>query len=292
MADSFERVLSALSIITRFRTPKKIETALREGHAVEAARRLWSTLDENVRTELTDEAQELVKRGVDVALLHDDLYPATLRGLPDAPPMLFWWGNAELFSQPGVGMCGSRKVSVEGLRAARACGLKVAENGLTVISGYAKGVDTATHLAALEAGGRTVIVLAEGINHWRIKRDFKGAGVTEHNVLVLSQFPPRQPWNAGAAMARNGVIAGMGKALVVIEAGETGGTLNAGKQGLEMGRPVVALEFSQATPAGNKLLHERGAHAIRTGGELGEWLQQLGEPAPAASADQLALRLG
>ena len=159
-------------------------------------------------------------------------------------------------------MCGSRNVAARGVEAARLCGEEVAKSGWHIISGYAKGVDTETHLAALRAGAGTVIVLAEGILHFRQKRVFNEVPFDDERVLVLSQFGPEVRWNVGAAMTRNAVIATLGEALVVVEAGATGGTLDAGKRALAMGKNVFALEFNGETPAGNQILLGMGAKPL------------------------------
>lgn len=221
-------------------------------------------------------AAALTARGVDVVMSRDREYPGRLLDLRNPPPVLFHWGNRALFDVPSVGMCGSRRATDSGLRAARACGEAVASLDLAIVSGYARGVDTETHLAALETGGRTVIVLAEGISHFRQKKSFASTGLPEDRVLVVSQFPPSQTWNPGAAMTRNRVITGLSEALIVIEAGDRGGTLDAGLQALSAGRPVLALEFkSMPTPPGNELLFAKGATRIRSLGELIEKLRNV-----------------
>ena len=116
--------------------------------------------------------------------------------------MLFVWGNDDVLHSGGVGMCGSRNVSSAGLAAASICGGKVADRGLAVFSGYAKGVDTVSHLAALEADGRTAIVLAEGICKFKVKRAFQNVPLDAERPVVVSQFAPDQRWTVGGAMAR------------------------------------------------------------------------------------------
>lgn len=272
--DRHERLARALGLISLYGTQRKIAAGLRLG--LEPLRRHWQGLAAAERAELDGQIAELVEHDVDVVLKLDDEYPDQLRQIPGSPPMLFWRGDRKLLYHPGVGMCGSRQVSEAGLTAARVAGRRVAHEQLTIISGYAKGVDTETHIAAIESGGRTVIVLAEGILHFRTKRVFTNAGLDlEQRALVLSQFPPRQPWNVGAAMARNAIIAGLGHALIVIEAGATGGTLDAGKKALAMGRPVIALEFSDGTPEGNQILFELGAHRAPSTGTLAEVLGDI-----------------
>jgi DNA protecting protein DprA len=246
----------------------------------------WAALQPGERDEIGVLAEKLIERDFGLLLEGDDGYPSRLRDLKSPPPFLFYWGNRRLLDQPGVGMCGSRDVSDRGLDAARACGEEVARRNWHVISGYAKGVDTETHLAALRAGAGTVVVLAEGILSFRRKKVFADVPFCADTVLALSQFPPQQRWSAGAAMTRNGVIAALGRALLVIEAGEKGGTLNAGRQGLALGRPVFALDFSDATPAGNRELFAEGAIALRTHAELSGALEKLGAATVTAPRPQ------
>jgi len=227
------------------------------------------------QNELTAWRGELEDRNMGMLVPGDDRFPDQLLELKNPPSYLFYWGNLGLLEERGVGMCGSRNVSGRGLEAARACGEEVAGEGWHVVSGYAKGVDTETHLAALNAGAGTVIVLAEGILNFRRKRVFDSVPFDADRVLVLSQFPPSQKWSAGGAMTRNGLIAALGEALVVVEAGAKGGTLNAGMHGLNLRRPVFALQFSDETPAGNQRLLDAGAQAVKTRRALKERLRAL-----------------
>jgi DNA processing protein len=238
--------------------------------------RIWDDLSDVDRDRVRELAEELDRRQIRMLLPIDPEWPDELNDLPAPPVYLFAWGSLDLLRGGGIGMCGSRTASDRGLEAARVCGREVARHDLHVVSGYARGVDTVTHLAALEHGAGTVIVLAEGILHFRVKRVFREVGLSSENVLVLSQFPPRQRWTAGAAMTRNGVICALGRALVVVEAGERGGTLNAGRQALGIGRPVFALQFGDDAPVGNRSLFDEGARCLKTTGQLRAALQALG----------------
>lgn len=214
-----------------------------------------------------EEASELASRGVGAVLLGSPEYPYLLSRVRTAPPFLFYMGAADLLTAQGIGMCGSRNASDEGLRAAVACGEVATQQGLTVVSGYARGVDTATHVSALSSGGSTVIVLPEGIDHFRVKRGPVADVWNEERVLIVSQFSPGRPWSAGNAMARNNVIIGLSLALVVVEASEKGGTLAAGAKALQLNKPVLALEFAM-NPRGNAELIRQGAISIRNRTEL------------------------
>ncbi|MED5801238.1 DNA-processing protein DprA [Gordonia sp. Z-3] len=267
-------MLRALVAFEVFRTPGRVTRALVNSNP-EPLREAWRHLSIESRSALARQVDDLEARGIEAINAGDSDFPKSLVvGGKPIVPTLFCQGDLSLLTAAGAGMCGSRKVTPLGLKAAKACGEEVSDRGLTVVSGYAKGVDTATHLAALGRGGRTVIVLAEGINAFRIKREFRER-FDPSRVLVVSQFRPDQPWAAYAAMARNHVIFGLGKALVVIEAGEKGGTLSAGRDALKRGRPVFALNFGEETPVGNRLLIEAGAHPVTSRTELGVALDHV-----------------
>jgi DNA processing protein len=223
-----------------------------------------------------DEATSLSARGIGAVLLGSLEYPYLLSATRAAPPCLFYLGAAELLTANGIGMCGSRNASDEGLRAAAACSEVATQQGLTVISGYARGVDTATHVSALASGGSTVIVLPEGIDHFRVKRGPIANVWDPERTLVVSQFSPSRPWSAGSAMTRNNVIIGLSLALIVIEASDKGGTLAAGARALKLNRRVLALEFTE-NPRGNAELIRRGAISVPNRAELRLRLAQVTE---------------
>lgn len=281
-----ESLFQALTAFSVLRTPGRITSALSSGGR-QAVTALAGELDNHSLAEIHDEAVRLANDGIRVVMFGDADYPeALVHNRKPVAPILFYKGNSDLFSRSSIGMCGSRNVSELGLKAARSCGVEVALNRMAVVSGYAKGVDTATHLAALESGGCTVIVLAEGFDHFRIKRDFSRQ-FDWQRALVVSQFPPSQPWKAFGAMARNGIIYGLSKALVVIEAGDRGGTLAAGEGARKMGRPVLVLDFGDSTPLGNSKLLSAGATPVSSVTELRSVLHALPQPVTEPAEQQL-----
>ena len=232
------------------------------------------SLDRADQDRISAEAEALRERGISATLLGSNEYPPSLREIRNAPPILFYMGSPGLLNAPGIGMCGSRNATKEGLNAAAACGEIAARQGLTVVSGYARGIDMATHISALAAEGTTVIVLPEGITRFRVKRGAFADVWDSTRALVVSQFAPTRPWSAGAAMTRNAVIIGLSLALVVVEASEKGGTLAAGTTALDLNRRVITLEFAQ-TPPGNNILLRRGAIPVSNRAELFDRLAQV-----------------
>jgi len=164
-------------------------------------------------------------------------YPQALADLPDAPPILWVLGDTALLNRPSVAMVGARNASSLGLRMARRLGLGLAEAGLAVISGLARGIDTAAHLAALEAeaGAGTVAVMAGGIDviypaeNEALARDIaaKGCRISEH--------PPGLEPQARHFPLRNRIVAGLSRAVIVVEAAAKSGSLITARAALDYG---------------------------------------------------------
>jgi len=140
----------------------------------------------------------------------------------------------------------------------------MARKGVNIISGYASGVDMTAHKAALEAGGTTTLVLAEGILNFKIKRALKDV-FDESRVLILSEFLPGIPWSVRNAMQRNSTICSLSQVMILIEAEKKGGSISAGRTSLKMGRPLFApvYEGMPPTASGNRILLSQGAHGLK-----------------------------
>lgn len=198
--------------------------------------------------------------------LSSELYPQRLVEVlgKDSPKALKFMGNLSLVDEPGIGFCGSRKATEKGLRAAYDCASMAVENGCVVISGNATGVDMQAHRAALECGGASIFVLPEGISRFRIKKILREFWSWER-VLIISQWDVNAIWRSYQAMARNNTIIGLSNAMVVIEAGPTGGTLHAGEKTLIYGLPLFVLEYRDMSidALGNAELLRKGGIAVR-----------------------------
>ena len=198
--------------------------------------------DEESVAALLDGAAADVRRwkttGIGVHGFFDRSYPAQLRTIREMPPVLFTRGRLEADTR-AVAVVGSREAGAAGLKIARAVAGSLADRGVTVVSGLAKGIDTTAHLATLDAGGRTVAVIGTGI-----RQSYPAANreLQEHIAdvgLVISQFWP----DAGPAKhqfpMRNAVMSGYAAATVVVEARQTSGARIQARLALEHGRPVV-----------------------------------------------------
>lgn len=195
----------------------------------------------------------------------DEAYPSVLRSLFGGllPPDVWYSGNLDLLGTKGVGFCGSRNATQAGLEIAEDCARQLSKHGVAVISGYAPGVDMVSHQAALASGGNTIVVLAEGIDHFRIKKTIRDLW-DWNRTLVLSYFSRDAIWRPDRAMDRNKLIVGLSNAVIVLEARDRGGTLNAGFRALEMHKPlfVAMYENMNGGRTGNQLLLEQGANPL------------------------------
>ena len=222
----------------------------------------WRLTDNKLQSQIG----QLLDMHAGLITILDEAYPpGLLSGLGNsAPPLLFYLGNFSLLSKPGVGFCGSRDASEKGIEVARDCAQQLAENDVVVISGNARGVDQTAHYAALEAGGSTILVIPEGLLGFRVKKALEP--VWDWNrVLVLSQFLPGAKWTVSNAMQRNKTIVGLSHVMILIEARETGGSIDAGWSALKMGRSLYAPVYEGMPEAavGNRILLEEGAKPLK-----------------------------
>lgn len=181
-------------------------------------------------------------QGVECLSVLDSRYPGRLRGIHQAPPVLFFRGQLEP-ADIAVSVVGSRKASDRGLQIATEISRALVADGITVAAGLALGIDTAAHVAAIDAGGRTVAVIATGIN-----RTYPAANAELHEHisrtgLLISQFWPDAPPQKHTFLMRNATMSGYGIATVVVEAGEHSGARAQARMAVEHGRPVVLTDL-------------------------------------------------
>jgi DNA processing protein len=180
-------------------------------------------------------------KGYRLVSILDDEYPVRLRGVHQAPPAIFTLGSLKP-DDIGVSVVGSRAASASGVEMATTLARALTARKITVISGLAKGIDSAAHRAALDAGGRTVAVIATGLGHAYpaenrgLQREIAARG------LVLSQFWPDAPPQKHTFLMRNATMSGYGLATVVVEAGETSGARAQARMAVEHGRQVILAE--------------------------------------------------
>lgn len=217
-------------------------------------------------------------------LLHYGLpgYPQALLDLPDAPPVLWVLGDLALLNRPTIGLVGARNASSLGARMARRLGQGIGEGGFTVASGLARGIDAAAHEAALETDGRTVAVMAGGID---VIYPPENAGLAQSIATRgcrISEHPPGLDPQARHFPLRNRIIAGLSRAVVVVEAAAKSGSLITARAALDYGREVMAVPGHpfDARASGCNMLIRDGAMLIRGASDVLEALGAVSERQP------------
>ena len=191
----------------------------------------------------------------------DPTYPARYKSYlgQAAPPLLYGVGAQELLQSGGLAVVGSRHATDEDLEFARRVALACAEQHISVISGAAKGVDSESMMAAVDRGGRSVGVLAEGLGKAAVASQYHEA-LLEGRLTLISPYEPEARWLVYTAMERNKMIYALADAaLVVSSAAEEGGTWAGATEALKHGQVPVYVRSTGAVPAGNQKLLEAGA---------------------------------
>ena len=215
-------------------------------------------------------------------------YPQALMEIPDAPPVLWALGDISLLNRPAVGMVGARNASSLGVRMARRLGLGLSEAGFTVVSGLARGIDTAAHEAALEAEGRTVAVMAGGIDVIYPPENAALAAALDATGCRISEHPPGLEPQARHFPLRNRIVAGLSRAVIVVEAAAKSGSLITAKAALDYGRDVMAVPGHpfDARASGCNMLIRDGALLVRGPQDV---LEALGAPGAAQTEPEMRL---
>jgi len=201
-------------------------------------------------------------------------YPAALAGLADAPPLLWALGDLALLNRAAVGMVGARNASSLGLRMARRLGQGLSEGGFTVVSGLARGIDAAAHDAALPNEGRTIAVMAGGIDVIYPPENADLARRVAELGCRISEHPPGLEPQARHFPLRNRIVAGLSRAVVVVEAAAKSGSLITAKAALDYGREVMAVPGHpfDARASGCNMLIRDGALLVRGPADVAEAL--------------------
>jgi DNA processing protein len=198
-------------------------------------------------------------QGIKILTWQDEAYPQRLKEIEQPPPVLYLRGEYlpdDLFA---VAIVGTRRVTPYGRQITEELAAHLAGNGITVVSGLARGVDAIAHQTALKAGGRTIGVLGSGVDKIYPPEHRQLAERMESSGAVVSDYAPGTPPDASNFPPRNRIISGLSLAVVVIEAGETSGALITAEFAAEQGREVFAVPGSILAPQSkgtNKLIQQ------------------------------------
>jgi DNA processing protein len=228
----------------------------------------------------------IAKHGVHLRALGTPDYPLALSHISDAPHLLYVRGTLLPADEKAVALVGSRKFTGYGRRVTERLATDLARAGYTIVSGLARGIDGIAHRAALKAGGRTLAVLAGGLSriyppeHADLANEVAAAGA------LLTEAPMAQDPLAGMFPARNRIISGLSRGVVIIEAAERSGALITARHAAEQGRTAFAVPGPIDAPssAGTNALIRDGAVLVRGAEDVIEELEGVRAPAAPAPA--------
>ena len=242
--------------------------------------------------------RELNAAGIGVTYLGRPDYPPQLQGDPHPPGVVFWRGDLGVLDRVCVAIVGTRRCTGYGRGVARELGRDLASAGLCVVSGLALGIDGAAHAGALEAlGSTTVGVAASGVDVPYPRRHARLWAEVVSRGAVLSESNPGQPAQAWRFPSRNRIIAGLSRAVVVVESHAQGGSMHTVDAAAERGIEILAVPGPVTSPAStgtNQLLRDGCApvrHARDVLDQLGDFRAWAGGEAPSPSAAPPAVRL-
>jgi DNA processing protein len=211
----------------------------------------------------------LNKNKITLITYQDDDYPEKLKNIYDLPPFLYVRGSL-MKDDINIAIVGSRRATTYGKYTTERISRELAQKGVTVVSGMARGIDSAAHRGALAARGRTIAVLGSGLDViYPPENKILFSEIIE-NGAVISEFPMGTPPIAANFPSRNRIISGMSYGVLVVEAGEKSGSLITARLALEQGREVFAVPGSVETPAsrGTNRLIKEGAKLIENAEDI------------------------
>jgi len=214
--------------------------------------------------------ETVYERGIKVVSLVDRDYPANLRQISDAPPVLYYKGSLKPSDDLAIAVVGARYATVYGRQVTEKFAYDLVSNGLTIVSGLARGIDSIAHKVALDAGGRTIAVLGCGVNLIYPPENKSLAEKITQNGAIVSEFPLGFPSVPSNFPARNRIIAGLSLGVLVTEAAVDSGSLITAGQAAEQGREVFAVPgpiTSKMSAGANNLIKE-GVHPVTEAADI------------------------
>jgi DNA processing protein len=258
---------STIQLLTAFRTPQAIfRASSSEIQAVGVAGGVARSLASGVAFEdAVTQQQRMAEIGATLVPCNSQGYPARLKEIYDPPPLLFARGRVDLLATLSIAVVGTRRPTPYGTAASSKLARDLADAGLTIASGMARGVDTVAHLAALDAGGNTIAVFGCGVDELYPAENRKLSDRIAAEGLIVSDFPMGTPPYPQNFPMRNRIISGISLGVLIVEGGQYSGSAITARLAAEQGREVFAVPgniTSKMSYAPN-LLIKQGAKLVQ-----------------------------
>lgn len=257
----------AVDIVEKFGSPAAIfqlESRELEGAGLPAgvARSIEAG---SVFEDAVDQQRLMRASGVELVTYYDDRYPLLLKQIYDPPVVLFARGNLDLMQGPNVAIVGTRRPTAYGTAVADRFSRELCEAGLTIVSGMARGIDTAAHKAALAVEGKTVAVLGCGVDVVYPAENKNLLAQIARDGLVLSEYPMRSPGYPQNFPVRNRIVSGLCHGVMIVEGAQYSGSAITARLALDQGREVFAVpgNITSKQSWGPNLLIRQGARLVQ-----------------------------
>jgi len=278
---------SATKLLEKFGSAENVFHATRS--ELESLRLRAESIESILKREFHDKAVEELEKvkemGGDVLILDDGSYPYLLREIDDPPITLYVKGDWQsCFDAPCVAVVGSRRCSTYGENASEMLSRDLASNGVCIVSGLARGIDTAAHRGAIAGKGKTIAVLGTGIDNVYPKENVKLVDeILASGGAIVSQFPLETPPLKDNFPYRNRIISGLSLGVLIIEASERSGSLITARLAMEQNREVLAVpgNITSKNSFGTNYLIKSGAKLVQ------QWQDVVAELPPEISASIL-----
>ena len=258
---------NSAKLLERFRTPQAIFRASRtELEAAGASGAVAQSIASGCTFEdAVTQQQRMAESGAVLVTIGDPRYPPPLRDIFDPPPVLFARGRVELLQSLALGVVGTRRPTPYGVAVAERLSADLSHAGLVIVSGMARGIDTAAHKGALKAGGETVAVLGCGVDVVYPSENRKLMGEIAVKGLIISEFPMGSTAFPQNFPIRNRVISGISLGVLVVEGAQYSGSAITAKLAMDQGREVFAVpgNITSKPSWGPNLLIKQGAHLVQ-----------------------------
>lgn len=209
----------------------------------------------------------MIKNGVDIVSIYDKEYPRILKQIYDFPISLYIKGNKTILNNQSIAIIGCREASEYGMKAAKYFAYNLSKNNINIVSGLAKGIDSYSHIGAICAKGKTIAVVGNGLDIVYPRENFElQRKIIEYGGTIISEYPLGIRPEKMNFPARNRIISGLCKKIIVIEAKEKSGTLLTVDFALEQGRDVFVVpgNINSINSIGTNQLLKCGARVATT----------------------------
>ena len=257
-------------LLNRYKTPEKIYTLKKE--EILQIRGFHETLAENIicrknRENLEKQIEALQKQNIKILTIEDKEYPEILKTIYDYPVSIFVKGNEKILNTPAIGIVGCRESSSYGEKVAQYFAYHLSKRKINIISGLAKGIDSQSHIGAIKAKGITIGVIGSGLDIvYPKENEYLYDKIIKENGAIISEYPLGVKPIKMNFPARNRIISGMSKGIIVIEAKKKSGTLITVDFALEQGRNVYVVpgNIDEVNSVGTNDLIKQGAQMVTT----------------------------